>query len=62
MTIISDEEVFNKKELIKILKQTNTKENEEIYIKDIDTDEYKRIQSIRIDDVGDLIFEVMTDI
>lgn len=62
MTIISDEEVFNKKELIKILKKTNTKENEEIYIKDIDTDEYKRIQSIRIDDVGDLIFEVMTDI
>ena len=60
MTIISDEEVFNKKELIKILKKT--KENEEIYIKDIDTDEYKRIQSIRIDDVGDLIFEVMTDI
>ena len=62
MTIISDEEVFNKKELIKILKQTNKKENEEIYIKDIDTNEYKRIQSIRIDDVGDLIFEVMTDI
>lgn len=60
MTIISDEEVFNKKELIKILKKT--KGNEEIYIKDIDTDEYKRIQSIRIDDVGDLIFEVMTDI
>lgn len=60
MTIISDEEVFNKKELIKILKKT--KENEEIYIKDMDTDEYKRIQSIRIDDVGDLIFEVMTDI
>lgn len=59
---ISDEEVFNKKELIKILKKTNTEENEEIYIKDIDTDEYKRIQSIRIDDVGDLIFEVMTDI
>ena len=62
MTIISDEEVFNKKELIKILKRTNTEENEEIYIKDIDTNEYKRIQSIRIDDVGDLIFEVMTDI
>ena len=60
MTIISDEEVFNKKELIKILKKT--KGNEEIYIKDIDADEYKRIQSIRIDDVGDLIFEVMTDI
>ena len=62
MTTISTEEVFNKKELIKILKKTNTEENEEIYIKDIDTNEYKRIQSIRIDDVGDLIFEVMTDI
>lgn len=62
MTIISTEGVFNKRELIKILKKTNTKENEEIYIKDIDTDEYKRIQSIRIDDVGDLIFEVMIDI
>lgn len=62
MTIISDEEVFNKKELIKILQKTNTKENEEIYIKDIDTNEYKIIKSIKIDDVGDLIFEVMTNI
>ena len=60
MVVISNEEVFNKKELIKVLKKT--KGNEEIYIKDIDADEYKRIQSIRIDDVGDLIFEVMTDI
>ena len=55
---LSEEEVYNKKELIKILKKTNENENEEVFIKDLDTDEYKRIICIRIDNDGDLIIEV----
>ena len=56
---MSNEEVYNKKELIKVLNKTS--ENEEVYIKDIDEDVYKRLQCIRIDDDGDLIIEVMEE-
>ena len=55
---LNEEEVYNKKELIKILKKTDKNENEEVFIKDLDTDEYKRIICIRIDNDGDLIIEV----
>ena len=53
---ISDEQVRNKNELIRILQKTNN--NNEIYIYDENTDEYYHINSIQIDTENDLIIQV----
>ena len=70
---ISNEEVYNIDELIKILQKEKRRSilqdsinktdesNREIYIKDLDSDEYKRIVCIRIDDDGDLIIETQQE-
>lgn len=53
---ISNEQVRNKNELIRILQKTNN--NNEIYIYDKNTDEYYYINSIQIDTENDLIIQV----
>lgn len=61
MNIISNEPIYNKEELINILKKTEKDANEEIYIYDTNIDEYSRITLIRIDDDGDLIIEIQSE-
>lgn len=69
---ISNEPIYNTDELIKILTkerarsvlQSSEKQstiNKEVYIKDLDSDEYKRIVCIRIDDDDDLIIETQQE-